>query len=125
MMQTTAIAPYNFVRTRRKYIPVGLQTSSVKFAQGQQTALFKFVPDEFVCFSSLKNTVPVKVYCALTLAQISADADVIFSATVGGHGWPESSPTDGLWRVAEKTSRSNRDFEEMQSQVALKDSEKI
>ncbi len=31
----------------------------------------------------------------------------------------KSSPMEGLWRVAEKTSRSNRDFEEMQSQVAL------
>lgn len=64
MMQTTAIAPYNFVRTRREYIPVGLQTSSVKFAQGQQTPLFKFAPDEFVCFSSLKNTVLSKVHFA-------------------------------------------------------------
>jgi hypothetical protein len=31
---------------------------------------------------------------------------------------------DGLWRVAEKTSRSNRDFEEMHSQVALTLSER-
>jgi hypothetical protein len=53
-----------------------------------------------------------------------AGADVIFSATVGGHGWPESSPMDGLWRVAEKTSRSKRDFEEMQYQVALTLSER-
>jgi hypothetical protein len=70
MMQTIAITPYNFVRTRREYIPVGLQTSSVKFAQGQQTALFKFVPDEFVCFSSLKNTVLSKVHCALAAPDI-------------------------------------------------------
>jgi len=31
-----------------------------------------------------------------------ASADVFFSATVGGHGWPESSSMDGLRRVAEK-----------------------
>ncbi len=47
MMQTIAITPYNFVRTRRKYIPVGS------------------------CFSSMKNTVLSKVHCALAATAIS------------------------------------------------------
>jgi len=46
MMQTIAITPYNFVRTRREYIPVGS------------------------CFSSLKNTVLSKVHCVLAAPDI-------------------------------------------------------
>ena len=50
----------------------------------------------------MKNTVLAKVYCALASIADPASAYVLFSETVAGHGWPEASPMDGLWRVAEK-----------------------
>ena len=43
---------------------------------------------------------------------MQAKAYVLFSATVGGHGWPESSPREGLWRVAEKMYGAFAIFEE-------------
>jgi hypothetical protein len=73
-----AIAPHYFARTRRKPIHGGS------------------------CFSSMKNTVLAKVYSALASKADPASAYVLFSVTVAGHGWPEPSPMDNLWRVAEK-----------------------
>lgn len=73
-----AIAAHYFARTRRKPIHGGSS------------------------FSSMKNTVLAKVYCALASKADPASAYVLFSETVAGHGWPKPSSMDGLWRVAEK-----------------------